>query len=243
MGSAEAHWGGKAFDFADGLDSLNTVEAVMDAMRDALAPAGVEFFCFSTFMRADQRFEDVMLAVRLPPEWFKIYLEEDYAHSDPFIRHCGRTFTPFELKDAPFDPDSEPKAVELVRRLADFKLSSGLVVPVPSPAGFEGIVWAGGYHFEATLPARRAIQLVALSAFERVRALAGVPRNREILTPREREVLTWVAQGKSAWEIGEILHIAKRTVDEHAQTAFRKLGAVNRAHAVAIAIRQRLIRI
>jgi DNA-binding CsgD family transcriptional regulator len=61
------------------------------------------------------------------------------------------------------------------------------------------------------------------------------------LTGREREVLTWVAQGKSAWEIGEILGIVKRTVDEHAASAFRKLGAVNRAQAVAIAIRDRLI--
>jgi LuxR family quorum sensing-dependent transcriptional regulator len=50
-----------------------------------------------------------------------------------------------------------------------------------------------------------------------------------------------VAKGKSAWEIGEILHITKRTVDEHVRTAARKLGAVNRPHAVAIALRARII--
>ncbi len=61
------------------------------------------------------------------------------------------------------------------------------------------------------------------------------------LTPREREVLWWAAQGKSAWEIGEILHIAKRTVDEHTQKAIRKLGAVNRTQAVAIAFSERLL--
>ena len=64
-----------------------------------------------------------------------------------------------------------------------------------------------------------------------------------MLTSRETEVLTWVARGKSAWEIGEILDIAKRTVDEHAQTAVRKLGAVNRTHAVALAVRDRIISI
>jgi DNA-binding CsgD family transcriptional regulator len=67
------------------------------------------------------------------------------------------------------------------------------------------------------------------------------PSDHPILTPREREVLTWIALGKSAWEIGEILGIAKRTVDEHAQTAARKLGAANRTQAVAIAIRDDLI--
>jgi Bacterial regulatory proteins, luxR family len=38
-------------------------------------------------------------------------------------------------------------------------------------------------------------------------------------------MFAWSAQGKSAWEIGEILTVSKRTVDEHAQTAMRKLGA------------------
>jgi len=66
-------------------------------------------------------------------------------------------------------------------------------------------------------------------------------RVKHSLTAREAEVLTWVARGKSAWEVGEILHIAKRTVDEHVQTAVRKLGAVNRTHAVAIAVRDSII--
>jgi LuxR family quorum sensing-dependent transcriptional regulator len=64
-----------------------------------------------------------------------------------------------------------------------------------------------------------------------------------VLTSRESEVLTWVARGKSAWEIGEILHITKRTVDEHVHTAARKIGAANRTHAVALAIRDGMIEV
>ena len=64
---------------------------------------------------------------------------------------------------------------------------------------------------------------------------------RPALSPREREVLTWAARGKSAWETATILGITSRTVDKHIQTAFRKLGATNRTHAVAIALRERLI--
>jgi DNA-binding CsgD family transcriptional regulator len=61
------------------------------------------------------------------------------------------------------------------------------------------------------------------------------------LTLREVEVLTWVARGKSAWEIGQILGIVKRTVDEHAGSAMRKLGAANRTEAIAIAMHRRII--
>jgi DNA-binding CsgD family transcriptional regulator len=61
------------------------------------------------------------------------------------------------------------------------------------------------------------------------------------LTTRELEALQWAARGKTAWEIGKILQITKRTVDEHTQTAIRKLGAANKSHAVAIALRKRII--
>ena len=63
------------------------------------------------------------------------------------------------------------------------------------------------------------------------------------LTARECEVLEWVARGKPAREIAEILNITKRTVDAHVHSATRKIGAVNRTNAVAIAIRNRLIEV
>ena len=61
------------------------------------------------------------------------------------------------------------------------------------------------------------------------------------LTKRELEVLVWSSKGLSARDIGQLLDIAKRTVDEHVQTATRKLGAANKTEAVAIALRERLI--
>jgi DNA-binding CsgD family transcriptional regulator len=72
-----------------------------------------------------------------------------------------------------------------------------------------------------------------------VKAPAATPS----LTPRETEVLTWVAKGKTAREIAELLHIAKRTVDEHVQAATRKLGAANRTQAVAFALQNHLVKV
>lgn len=80
-------------------------------------------------------------------------------------------------------------------------------------------------------------------AFNRCVALGQYSAINKPLTAREREVLTWVAQGKSARAIGEDLHITKRTVDEHVHTSVRKLGALNRTHAVAIALRDGVIEI
>jgi LuxR family transcriptional regulator, quorum-sensing system regulator BjaR1 len=55
------------------------------------------------------------------------------------------------------------------------------------------------------------------------------------LTPREREIISWVALGKPDWQIGRILMISPKTVNYHVETAKRKLGATTRGQAVAIA--------
>ncbi|WP_367716208.1 autoinducer binding domain-containing protein [Nitratireductor sp. GISD-1A_MAKvit] len=60
-----------------------------------------------------------------------------------------------------------------------------------------------------------------------------VPR----LTPREKECLQWAAQGKSEWEVSQILGISEHTAEKHLLNAKTKLGASNRVHAVAEAIR------
>ena len=56
------------------------------------------------------------------------------------------------------------------------------------------------------------------------------------LTPREAEVLLWVAQGKSNVEIGTILGAAPNTVKVHLGNVFSKLGADNRHAAMLIAL-------
>jgi DNA-binding CsgD family transcriptional regulator len=61
------------------------------------------------------------------------------------------------------------------------------------------------------------------------------------LTDREREVLVLLARGLQLEEIGRELGIGAETVRTHVRNANERLGAVNRTHAVAIAIRKKLI--
>ncbi len=56
------------------------------------------------------------------------------------------------------------------------------------------------------------------------------------LTPREAEVLYWLAQGKNAPDIGVILEVSNHTVRKHAQTVLEKLGVENRAAAIRLAL-------
>jgi DNA-binding NarL/FixJ family response regulator len=61
------------------------------------------------------------------------------------------------------------------------------------------------------------------------------------LTKREREVLRFVADGLSNKQIAGRMDIAERTVKFHLNSVMTKLGADNRAQAVAVAARRRLL--
>ncbi len=61
------------------------------------------------------------------------------------------------------------------------------------------------------------------------------------LTAREIEVLKWVKEGKTNWEISKIMPISEATVKFHLVNIFRKLDAVNRGHAVAKALQTKIL--
>ena len=69
-------------------------------------------------------------------------------------------------------------------------------------------------------------------------------RSRELptqaaLTPREREILHWVAEGKRDSEIAKILNLSVRTVEQHVRTCLRKLNVETRTAACAVLWRER----
>ena len=70
---------------------------------------------------------------------------------------------------------------------------------------------------------------------------ATCPVERAALTKREREVLILASNGETAKEIAPVLGISARAVEVHIMHVIRKLGAQNRTHAVASALRQKLI--
>jgi DNA-binding CsgD family transcriptional regulator len=60
---------------------------------------------------------------------------------------------------------------------------------------------------------------------------AGISCN-PVLTKRQRECLKWVREGKSSTDIGVILGISGRVVDEHVAHACERLGVRTRVQAV-----------
>ncbi len=71
--------------------------------------------------------------------------------------------------------------------------------------------------------------------------IQGQTKRPAKLTPREYDILSWAATGKTAWETSKILNISQRTVEFHMGNVLNKLDAVNAQQAIAIAVSHGLI--
>lgn len=65
----------------------------------------------------------------------------------------------------------------------------------------------------------------------------GAPVNSDdavsaVLTKRQREIMDWIAEGKTSAETAIILDISPRTVEKHLEAVFQRLGVENRIAAV-----------
>jgi DNA-binding CsgD family transcriptional regulator len=58
------------------------------------------------------------------------------------------------------------------------------------------------------------------------------------LTPREREIIQWLCEGKSNWEIGQIVGCSEGTVKKHLQHVYPKLGMESRMQVVNLLLRK-----
>jgi DNA-binding CsgD family transcriptional regulator len=63
----------------------------------------------------------------------------------------------------------------------------------------------------------------------------------EPLTARQLECLRWAAAGKSSADIGAIVGLSPRTVDDHLAAACRRLGVRTRVQAVVLSLHHQLI--
>lgn len=57
-------------------------------------------------------------------------------------------------------------------------------------------------------------------------------RAAAVLTRRQREIMEWIAEGKTSAEVAIILNISPRTVEKHLEAVFQRLGVENRIAAV-----------
>jgi len=138
--------------------------------------------------------------------------------------------------------DEQVDGAAVLARLLDVQPSAAVVMIAPvghtDPVAESVAAGALGYvHEDASRE-----QLVRAVSQGLAHASLRPPTAPIPLTPRELAVLEGMSRGLSNPEIGAELFLAAETVKSHAKRLLHKLGALDRAHAVALAFRQGLLR-
>lgn len=169
------------------------------------------------------------------------------AKLDPVMQHCKNKSVPIIWNQATY---VEAGQAEKWERQGRFGYRYGIALALHMPEGRHFLL---GVDRDQPLPKDpvevtrivAALQLFAVHAQEasaRVLLPSNLPPESPALTPRELETLRWTMEGKTAWEVANVLGISERTAVLHANNAMHKLGCVNKHQAVLKALRLGLIR-
>lgn len=175
-----------------------------------------------------------------PSDWVVEYVAKNYVSLDPVVAQAKQSVAPFLW---PGPDDVEPAAHRLMADAAEAGIANGATVPVRGLRDFALFSVCpeptrdARRRLEAAMP---ALSLLAMVTHERARLLLRVvPMSKAPvirLSRREVDVMTWVAAGKSSWDIGQILGLSEHTVRTYVSTAMTKLGCSDRTQAAVRAV-------
>ncbi|MCR5884520.1 autoinducer binding domain-containing protein [Rhizobacter sp. J219] len=173
--------------------------------------------------------------------------DPNWGKRDPVMQHCKHKSVPIIWNQGTYVAAGQAEKWEEQARFG-YRHGIGLTLHMP-----EGRHFMLAVDRDQPLPKDPAVvtqmvaalQLYAVHAQEastRVLLPAVPPSDAPSLTPRELETLRWTMEGKTAWEVANVLGISERTAVLHANNAMHKLGCVNKHQAVLKALRLGLIR-
>jgi DNA-binding CsgD family transcriptional regulator len=209
----------------------------------------LEFETVSTTMVIDHFLgEPEFITVDNTPTAFREQFDDKSdGRRDPVTQHCKRNSVPIIWNQDTYTSAGQGDKWE---RQARFGYRTGIALALHMPEGRHFMV---GVDRDRPLP-REPVELTrivadlqlfavhAQDAAQRVLLPSFPQSDLPSLTPRELETLRWTMEGKTAWEVGNILGISERTAVLHANNATHKLGSANKHQAVLKALRMGLIR-
>ncbi|HEY4077298.1 MAG TPA: LuxR C-terminal-related transcriptional regulator [Rhizomicrobium sp.] len=228
------------FDLLGRISAETTVSGVWNAYFSAALRIG--FSAGIVFdLPSSRRLDAGMIADNAPPGWLSHYIAQGYEREDPLTSQVIAARSAFAWTMDDWNDGMTPLQKNWRADNLAAGLSAGLNIGDRSGGGHQ-VIALGGPRLDIDPMDRFTLHFTGLEALARMREIGlNLPLAISLLSVRETECLNWVAQGKSDWEIGCILSLSEKTVNAHIERAKHKLGAITRAQALVLALRQNLI--
>lgn len=217
-------------------DALLNIESEQELFVHAARIAksmGFEYCAYGIQMPVPVSRPNVALFNNYSDEWRQCYDSRGYLAVDPTVRHAFKSTLPLVWSDQLF-----AEAPDFWEDARSHGLKVGWAQASRDASGAVGLLTLarGAETFTETELATNQAKMSWLvqyvhAAMARLLTPKLAPESRVILTAREKEVLRWTAEGKTAYEISQILSVAERTVNFHINNIVGKLGTANKTQA------------
>jgi LuxR family quorum sensing-dependent transcriptional regulator len=231
----------RTLDFVQRLQQLTDYDEVCRQITTELAWFG--FSCVTSWSLpgpGGHAADGVVLNTR-PQEYVDRYCEKNYVAHDPAVLELRKTLNPFSWSDIRGRRDLSKAQKTILDEAREFGARDGFIIPIVTLSGSMALFSPCGLEPDLSERARAAVEVIGVYSHHALRrSLMQHQRHEAVhtpLTPREREIMQWVAMGKTDEEIADILSIGTTTVTSHVEHAKQKLDAFRRTYAVVQAIR------
>ncbi len=181
-----------------------------------------------------------------PADWQEYYAKNNLDSIDPYINRAFHQYKSFRWSDIAKSPLLvNPSTKKYLKIANEFGLSQGIshgfrsqIKPIGTYISFSGAKLELDHSFNQLLDFIAPFFHNILT-----QSLKKKEHNKPLLSKREMDVLMWLKEGKTNWEISCILQISESTVKYHLENIYQKLNVGTRSGAVAAAISAGLIEI
>ena len=228
----------------DALSKAQSLEDVHAACSTLAEELEFDFFVYGARLPTSFVKPTSVIVSGYPDDWASWYDAGRYERIDPVITHCCNNITPLEWNTSDGYLHQSKIVKDFMGGARDLGLVSGVCVPLHGCYGEKVLLsLASGRephqiqkNITRAAPYAQSLLAYVHEAIRRVLDQPDILLDNIQLTAREKECLLWTAEGKTAWEVSQILNIAERTVVFHLKNAAEKLGVTNRPQAIARAI-------
>lgn len=224
-----------------------SADLLITGMREFLKSKGVVSASYRHVSRFHSQLDDSanLHHFGFPAAWVRLYDHDPkFREHDPiadFILAAGSFMT---WRQAIGAQSLDPEQQAFVEAMEQHGLVDGIALPLYGPRGKEAYAT---YSFGREINADDLETVLMLNDFFWLRhAEIAIAEDEawirdRALSPRETEVLYWIAQGKSNHDIAIILHVKLPTVAEYVKRLFAKLEVRTRMEAASAGLQRGII--
>lgn len=220
-------------DHLNALLEIRSADELFNQLTVMARHMGFEYCAYGIRMPVPVSRPTIVMLNNYAPAWRKRYEERNYLEVDPTVRHGLLRSSPIVWSNQIFHATPE-----LWEEARSHGLNYGWAQSSRDVSGAVGLLSLSRSSeplLQKEIAATRAqmawMTQFAHAALSKVLVAKHVPETHVVMTAREREVLRWTAEGKTAYEIGQILSVSERTVNFHINNVVMKLGASNKTQA------------